>query len=160
MHRLAYQAWEIAKKDILDDWTRATDPRNLLPPLPKAMRDAAALLRDHPPLDRPKDEIERTLDALEAPYPVRIQNMVRDAMKSSENEVEQAEGILEVVRELGLKPSPPPKPLPVIDENDIHLVCWMAITPKGASDDSSWALPQQLSFAPDEQLELADRTLP
>ncbi len=96
----------------------------------------------------------------EAPYPVRIQNMVRDAMRSSENEGETAEAVLEVVHELGLKPAPPPKPLPVIDENDIYLVCWMAVTPRTAGNERLWALPEQLSFKPDEQLELGDRTLP
>ena len=29
--------------------------------------------------------------------------------------------------ELGLEPAPPPAPLPVIELEDVHLVCWMAI---------------------------------
>lgn len=32
-------------------------------------------------------------------------------------------------RDLGLEPSPPPEPLPEITEDDVHLVCWLAIVP-------------------------------
>lgn len=52
---------------------------NLLPQVPKPMRDAAELLRRNPPVERSKEEIEHALDDLEAPYGVRIQNMIRDA---------------------------------------------------------------------------------
>jgi len=43
--------------------------------------------------------------------------------------VEQVRAISVVVAELGLEPSPPPEPLPAITEEDVHLVCWLAITP-------------------------------
>ncbi len=32
-------------------------------------------------------------------------------------------------KDLGLQPSPPPEPLPEITEDDVHLVCWLAIVP-------------------------------
>jgi hypothetical protein len=35
--------------------------------------------------------------------------------------------LVEKVRELGLQPFVQPEPLPVIDEDEIALVCWMAI---------------------------------
>jgi hypothetical protein len=31
--------------------------------------------------------------------------------------------------ELGLRPAPPPEPLPSITGDDIHLICWIAIVP-------------------------------
>jgi hypothetical protein len=30
---------------------------------------------------------------------------------------------------VGLEPSPPPEPLPEIESDDVHLVCWLATEP-------------------------------
>jgi hypothetical protein len=38
-----------------------------------------------------------------------------------------------ITRDLGLKPSPPSQPLPEITEEDVHLVCWLAIVPSTGS---------------------------
>jgi len=35
--------------------------------------------------------------------------------------------MVEKVRELGLQPFVHPQPLPVIDEEEIALICWMAV---------------------------------
>jgi len=35
--------------------------------------------------------------------------------------------LVEKVRELGLQPFVHPEPLPVIDEDEIVLICWMAV---------------------------------
>lgn len=40
----AYAAWRAARSDILTEWQAGTDPRNLRPAIPKAMRDAAELV--------------------------------------------------------------------------------------------------------------------
>ncbi len=94
------------------------------------MRDAANLVREHPPPGSAVEELAHALlDALEEPYPERIQRQVREAMRSSEDPVERATAIAMRVDELGLEPSPPPEPLPVVDEHDVHLVCWLAIDP-------------------------------
>lgn len=37
------------------------------------------------------------------------------------------EEVARIAAEQGLEPSEPPKPLPVIELSDIHLVCWQAI---------------------------------
>ena len=49
-------------------------------------------------------------------------------MNSSSDPAEQAERILAVIRDLGLEPYTPPEPLPEITPDDIHLVCWLALT--------------------------------
>jgi hypothetical protein len=128
MHALAYDAWGAARRDILDRWMAATDPANLQPQIPKAMRDAAELLRSHPPADLTIEQLDEFLNAIEAPYGERILRKVRDAMVSSEKPAEQSAAVVAVVRDLGLEPTESPQPLPIIDESDIHLVCWMAIT--------------------------------
>jgi hypothetical protein len=132
-HRGAYDAWERAREDIFMSWQHATDPANLQPRVPKPMRDAARLLRDNPPPEIEQHELDRLCDAIEAPYGKRIENLIRAAVRSAENPVEQARAVVAKVRELGLEPAPAPEPLPVIELEDVHLVCWLAIVGEPAS---------------------------
>ena len=48
-------------------------------------------------------------------------------MNDSTAPVVQARNILAVIKELGLEPYEPPKPLPQITEDDVHLVVWLAV---------------------------------
>ena len=130
-HHLAYDAWEMARHHIFAEWQKATDPFNLQPKVPKAMRDAAALLRSHPPGDIPQEELEWLIDAVEAPYGARIERALRGALRSSDDPARQAVAVAEEVKRLGLSPSPAPEPLPLIEIEDVHLVCWLAIVPEG-----------------------------
>jgi hypothetical protein len=53
----------------------------------------------------------------------------RAIVRTDEPDQQKANRIAEEAARLGLEPSPPPEALPVIDGDDIHLVCWQAITP-------------------------------
>ena len=123
----AYEAWERARRAIFESWQHSTDPANLQPKVPKAMRDAADLLRGNPPPEVEQSELDRICDAVEAPYGKRIEKLIRDAIRSTENPAEQARKVVASVRELGLEPAPAPEPLPVIELEDVHLVCWLAV---------------------------------
>jgi hypothetical protein len=126
----AFAAWAVARDDVFAAWRRGEDARNLQPPVPKPMRDAAALLRrTAPPAGMSQDEIDEAIDAIEAPYGARILRMFRELLTNGQTELERASGVLALVRELGLRPAPAPEPLPVITEDDIHLVCWVAVSP-------------------------------
>lgn len=129
-HQLAYDAWSVARSSLFESWQFATDPRNLQPVVPKTMRDAAAVVREHPPAGYAQDVVDGLVDALEAPYGPRIQRVIRDALRSSTRPREQSEAVTRAAIELGLEPTHPPEPLPVISEDDVHLVCWMAIVPR------------------------------
>lgn len=143
-HRRAYDAWARARQHIVDEWMLATDPANLQPAVPKTMRDAAQLLREHPPAGLSQSEIDYLIDAVEAPYGNRIQKSIRDAMRSSEDRRAAAEAVAQVVREQGLQPAPPPEPLPVISADDVHLVCWQSIIPSVVSSSSGdWSRQTQ-----------------
>lgn len=50
--------------------------------------------------------------------------------------VERASQILELVNQLGLEPPPPPEPLPEINPEDVHLVCWLALVPEHERQES------------------------
>ena len=75
-----------------------------------------------------QDEIDAAIDAIEAPYAPRILRMFRELMATGQTDSERAVAILGLVQELGLRAAPAPEPLPVITEDDIHLVCWMALS--------------------------------
>ena len=128
-HAQAYDAWAVAKESIFDSWLFATDPRNLEPEIPKVMRDAAELVRTHPPAGVDQADVDRLYDTLNSPYAERVRRQIREAINHSETAAEQVAGILDVVRRLSLTRPETPEPLPIIEEDDIHLVCWMAIVP-------------------------------
>ena len=127
-YRLAFDAWAIARADIVKRWNHLADKANLEPRVPPALVRAAEILRAHPPADLTQDEIDRAIDSLSAPYPERTIRTVRAAMAATDDPAEQAEGILGVIRSLGLEPYVPPQPLPEITDDDVHLVCWLALT--------------------------------
>ena len=126
-HRGAFDAWEIARSDIVERWNFLADKANLEPRVPPALRRAADILRSHPPAELTQDEIDRTIDAICAPYPERIIRTFRAAITGAEDPAGQATNVLEVVRNLGLEPYVPPQPLPEITPDDVHLICWLAL---------------------------------
>ena len=124
----AYDAWALAKADILQKWQEASLPFNIQPSVPKAMRDAVEIVRKSAPEGMDQAAIDRLIDTLEADYGVRIQRVIRAAIDSVGTPKLQSTAIAKAVTELGLEPAPAPKPLPVITADDIHLTCWMAVS--------------------------------
>jgi superfamily II DNA or RNA helicase len=125
----AYGAWELAAAEIVERWNESSDPLALAPELPKIIREAADLIRTTPPSGWTREQADALVDRLEDAYPERIQRQIREAMRSSDDPIEQATAVAEKVEELGLEPSPAPEPLPAITQDDVHLVCWIAIDP-------------------------------
>src|SRR5699024_11040838 len=123
---LAYEAWAVAQEDIYAEWEHSTDSRNLQPAIPKPMRDAADLLREHAPADMTTDELHRLLDTIEAPYDTRTQRMIRQALNHQDIS-DQVTEVVRVVTDLGLQPPEEIKPLPEITKDDVHLVTWLAL---------------------------------
>ena len=127
-HRRAYEAWDIARADIVDKWNYLADKANLEPKVPPALARASEILRTHSPAELTQDQVDRAIDSLNAPYPERTIRTIRAAMAASDNPVEQAQEIVRVINALGLEPYKPPKPLPEITPEDVHVVCWLALT--------------------------------
>ena len=124
----AFNAWDIARDDIVRKWNHLADKANLEPQLPPALLRAVEILRNHSPTGATQDDIDRAIDSLSAPYPVRTIRTIRVAMNSSDDPNQQAALILEVVQTLGLEPYVPPAPRPEITPDDVHLVCWLALS--------------------------------
>lgn len=128
-YSLAFTAWQHARTSVEVDWNRASDPANLTPPVPVAMHRAAELIREHRPSGMTIETADELVEALQAPYPERVVRAIRSAMASASDPEAQALAVADHAADLGLRPSPPPEPLPEITTDDVHLVCWMAIIP-------------------------------
>jgi hypothetical protein len=129
-YRAAFEAWEIARSHVVERWNYLADPANLAPAVPAVMRRAAQTVQEHA-TGMAIEDIDRAVEALEAPYAERILRLFRSAM-SIDDPQQRAARVVELVDELGLEPPPPPEPLPEINSDDVHLVCWLALVPRPA----------------------------
>lgn len=125
----AFDAWAVAKDHIHQAWTRNTDPANLSRPIPKVMRDAADIVRRHGM--HLGDQQDALVTRLEAPYAPRIQRAIRAVVTdTSLTGRQRADSLLSLADQRGLVAQAAPEPLPSIDPDDIHLVCWTLILPE------------------------------
>ncbi|NOH12262.1 MAG: helicase [Chloroflexi bacterium] len=123
-----YAAWQRAREDIFNKWQVATDPSNLQPRIPKTFRRAAAHLRAHPPQDMPAPEFDDLLDTVEAPWGTRYSKVLREVLNEEEATPEEiTQQLVEKIAELGMQPFRAPEPLPVIEQEEVQLICWMAV---------------------------------
>ena len=122
-----FDAWAHAKADIYSEWEHATDPVNLLPSVPRAMRDAEALVRTNPGDQLTGEQVADLSSRLLANYAPRIWRPFRHALRR-ETPTEQLAEIKRLVDHFALTPPIPPEALRPITTDDIHLVCWMTIT--------------------------------
>jgi hypothetical protein len=124
----AYDAWERARADIFDEWQKATDPKNLQPDVRPLFKAAAAHVRRHIPSDMSRQEADRIVEALEAPWGMRVEKAIRSVYRPDSKPPEKVtEAIAEQVKQLGLQPWKAPEPLPPIDRADVVLIVWMAV---------------------------------
>ncbi|GAA2128858.1 hypothetical protein [Actinomadura napierensis] len=128
VYQAAINAWTVAKAHIVDAWMHNTDPANLQRPVPKVMRDAAELVHQHGAhLGEQQDEL---VERLQAPYSPRILRTVRATMNQLGSPHDRVDQVADLADRLGLVRQHAPHPLPPITSDDVHLVCWVAITPR------------------------------
>jgi len=128
LEEAAYEAWEKARKSVHAAWMYQTDPANLQPKISKLNREVAEFIRVHPPKDMDQGRINRCLDSVESPWSRREENQLRDVFRQEITEpAEKSRMLIEAIEEIGIEPFEAPKPLPPIKEEEIHLVCWMAL---------------------------------
>ena len=121
-----YAAWEIAHRDMFESWMWMTDRKNLQPEIPLALREAAELVIEHG--DVLGVEQNQLLQKLNAKWDKEIVDAVRRIVRSGKSNNEKLLELAEYVQTQGLRAPEPLKPLPVIDEDDIRVVCWMAVS--------------------------------
>jgi hypothetical protein len=122
----AYKAWQEARRDIYEEWTYATDPANLQPRVRPTLKTAANQLRKFPPPGVTQEDLISLVESLEAPWGVRIEKVIREAMEGLTGQAASA-SIADKVKLLGLQPYRAPDPLPPIEEDEVSLICWLAV---------------------------------
>jgi hypothetical protein len=128
-YRGAFDAWAVAQAQLVEAWNHASDPANLIPRIPKALSDAAEIVRENRPTDLTLEESDKLVEQLLAPYPERIVRQVRNVIVGDTDPADKVRELADFAREEGLRPPPPPEPLPEITADDVHAVAWIAITP-------------------------------
>ena len=105
------------------------DPANLQPKIRKINRDVADFIRSFKPLDMDEQRINKALDIVESPWPRRDEMLLRGQFSfDNPNKREKSKILVNWIIETGLEPIESPEPLPLISEEDIKLICWLAIS--------------------------------
>ena len=122
----AFDAWEAAREDVYREWMSLTDPNNLRPDVPKALREAAEMVHEHGDFLTAEDR-DYLLERLNTHPGSRIQKAVRELVRSEEGPSAKIRRLRALVDEAGLQPPQIPDPLPSIARDDIHLVAWSTV---------------------------------
>lgn len=85
------------------------------------------MIRAARPPEMTQERADALVDIFDQAFPERTQGDIRFALRAAADPVDQARAVAARVAELGLERSPQPEALPAIGEDDIHLVCWLAI---------------------------------
>ncbi len=124
----AYDAWGRARQDIFQEWIKGADPKNIQPKIRPLFRELVEHIRKFPPQNVTQEEIQESVDALNAPWGIRYEREFRPITKDeSLSDEDKSIKIYEKVREMGMSPYEAPEPLPIIDESEVSLICWMAV---------------------------------
>lgn len=123
----AFDAWDIARRDVWEEWMRLVDPANLQPDLPKAFRDAAELLHRHGAEALGTDELEKLIPRFQTVPTVRVQREVRTILNAEAPDAAKVRRLRDFALHTGLKRPTPVEPLPEVAEAEVHLVAWMAV---------------------------------
>ena len=126
----AFAAWKVAQDSVFLDWTHLTDPMNLKPESPRAFRDASQLVFQSGQFLNTEVQQE-LIGKLNAVPSKKVERAVRSALSLNGSDREKILAVKEEVEAAGLQKPEPPKPLDPVSENQVRLVCWMAIKGRG-----------------------------
>lgn len=131
MQSQIYSLWDIARADIVNKWNQLADPAGSRPNIPKAMRDAAVHVRTYgADLGERQNDVT---DRLNAPHTTRIQRAIRRILDSDASDTDKVKQLDDLVTRNNLQPAPQPEQKPLVDDDDIHLICWMSFEPSSTT---------------------------
>ena len=127
-----FDAWNIAQNDIHEEWTMATDPRNISPEVRPLFRKMGQWLADNSPEGVDHDRLIAAKNAIEAPWDRRRENYFRKLFKPDDcaTPIERrtlSRTLVENIEDLGLEAYPAPKPLIPIASEEVHLLAWVML---------------------------------
>ncbi|MCY3930434.1 MAG: SNF2-related protein [Acidobacteria bacterium] len=123
----AFDAWDIARRDVWEEWMHLVDPANLQPDLPKAFRDATELLHRHGAEALGTDELEKLIPRFQTVPTVRVQRDIRAILNADHTNEAKVRRLRDFALQTGLRRPTPVEPLPEVAEQEVHLVAWMAV---------------------------------
>jgi hypothetical protein len=131
MEERVYDAWELARGHIFEQWQEQTDPLSVQPDIRKLFREIGQHLRNYWPDDMNQEKLQTTVAAVEAPWPRRYERELREVYQDETlSSVEKSRELVAKVNDLGLQPYEAPDPLPQLEEKEeVKLVCWMVAAP-------------------------------
>ena len=125
------QAWEVAVQSICHEHNSLAESQSSDEPVGDNQQWALQMLRDSD-VARP-EEAGKAEEALKVArsQPVRrdLGSIKRETEDGSITRAKAAEKIVEVVKSSGLRRVEPPPPLEPITNDDVGVVCWMAVLP-------------------------------
>ena len=124
----AYDLWLVARKNIFDCWMYETDPENLNPKIRPLNQRVAEFIRTNISPNFDQTEINLALDILESPWERRDEGRLRQWFQTELNDHEKSSLLVKNILNSGLEPFVAPEPLPIITEDKIELLVWMAVT--------------------------------
>jgi len=130
-----FDAWERARMDMFRDWQEFTDVMNLQATPERIFRRVGEFLEDNRPPDRENQAIDNAIRSVLEPRGERVARIFRAIYQPVNNgecnttieREDMARMLLNEIDRQGLKPSPEPEPLSIIDPDEIHLLTWMMI---------------------------------
>lgn len=124
-------AWHAALESILGEHNRRADPHEAQERLGPVQRFALDILRD-PAIGLPVGAGEAE-EALSVERSSAVRQALADVRKATADGTvsrdQAGERIVAIVRSFGLQAVEPAPALPIIDESDVGVVCWMAVLP-------------------------------
>lgn len=121
-----FEGWELARAAILADRQAELDPASRAAAVPKAQRDAVTLLVAAMTVEPAIQE--RVVEALQVPWPLTVSRALRGILDQADvSDTAKVEQLVAYVEGEGLRA--PRVPIePPIRREDIHLVCYQAIS--------------------------------
>lgn len=122
-----YDLWSVAQSDIERDWNFQTDPKNIQPRVDRMNREIAAFMRDKGSSSVPADEYSNALAILESPWDQREKNALRDFYRVVKDETDPVKRLVTYLLESGVEAFRQPELKSPITDEDVELICWMAV---------------------------------
>jgi hypothetical protein len=121
-----FEFWGRARDAILADRRAELDPAKRQAAVPRAQRDAVALLLTATSIDAAVQD--RVVEALQAPWPMTVARSLRAILdRADSSNAAKAEQIVAYVEGEGLR-APVVPVEPPIDRDDIHLICYQVVS--------------------------------
>jgi hypothetical protein len=122
-----FDLWSQARDAILAERRAELDPAKRQASVPKAQRDAVALLLTATSIDPAVQD--RVVEALQAPWPMTVARSLRAILDQADaSNAAKAEQIVAYVEGEGLR-APEIPVEPPIERDDIHVVCYQVVSP-------------------------------